>query len=115
MGSLTTNLSKDILLMLVPWEEKDDKWRTRIQAKYPGLEIRWVNTGWKFPADPLPEAELHGATLLCAGLPPSPEEAKLLPNVRFVQLVSAGADRWLGSALYQNPDITFCTSNGTHP
>lgn len=100
--------------MAVPLD-RDDKWIAKIVAKYPGLEIRWIKREWKFPPAPLPEALLDGVTLLCTGMPISPEQAKLLPNVRHVQLVSAGADRWIGNPLYQNPDVTFCTSNGTHP
>ncbi|KAK3994343.1 putative 2-hydroxyacid dehydrogenase [Cladorrhinum sp. PSN332] len=114
MGSTTAN-SNDILLMAVPLP-RDDKWIAKIETQYPGIkEVRWAQREWKISPDPLPEDVLDGVTLLCTGMPIGAEQVGLLQKVRYVQLLSAGADRWISNPLYQNPDVTFCTSNGTHP
>ncbi|KAK4164674.1 hypothetical protein QBC43DRAFT_317313 [Cladorrhinum sp. PSN259] len=115
MGSAATTNMDDILLMAVPLP-RDDKWIAKIAANHPGIkEIRWVQREWKVPPDPLPQDALDGVTLLCTGMPIDAEQSRLLKNVRYVQLLSAGADIWIGNPLYQNQDVTFCTSNGTHP
>ncbi len=44
-----------------------------------------------------------------------PPPAELMSKVRYVQLSSAGADRWPGHPVYENKDVVFCTSNGCHP
>lgn len=44
---------------------------------------------------------------------PTREQA---PNLRYVQLHSAGCNQILGLPLFENnEDISFCTSNGVHP
>ncbi|KAK4183291.1 putative 2-hydroxyacid dehydrogenase [Podospora australis] len=114
MGSLThsssSDLSKDIILIAVP-APPDAKWIAHLEAKHPGLKVRWAVHEFKFPLDPLPEEVYEGITTLVTVLP---HPVHLLQNVRFVQLISAGADRWIGNELYNNPDVTFCTANGIH-
>ncbi|KAK4235966.1 hypothetical protein C8A03DRAFT_45961 [Achaetomium macrosporum] len=114
MGSIAasepTGLKDDVLLVVVPFPE-DEKWMAKLRAQHPGLEVRWATQPPTFEIDPLPKETYDGVTLLCA-LGPHP--AEMLQKVRFVQLLSAGADKWVGSELYKKPEVTFCTTNGAH-
>jgi hypothetical protein len=118
MGSIARNppngLANDVLLIAVPFPiPPDAKWLAELEAQHPGLKVRYVVQQPKFPMDPLPEKLYDGVTLLCT-LFPAPARRELLQNVRFVQLMSAGADRWISHELYKTPEVTFCTANGVH-
>ncbi|KAL2263938.1 hypothetical protein VTK26DRAFT_4125 [Humicola hyalothermophila] len=115
MGSVNapvpaSSLSNDVLLIAV-FEPPDEKWMAKIEARYPGLKVRWVVQG-DHP-EPLPAEVFDGVTLLCT-LFPSSYPPDLLKRLRYVQLISAGADRWTQHELYKNPDVLFCTANGVH-
>ncbi|KAK4195431.1 putative 2-hydroxyacid dehydrogenase [Triangularia verruculosa] len=113
MGSLNaaaSALDKDVLLFEVP-APRDEEWISHLQNKYPGLEIRWHTSELTMAPKALPKEVYDGVTLL-VGFMPHP--AEMLPKVRYVQLMSAGADRWITNDLYKNPNVTFCTANGTH-
>ncbi|CRK20156.1 D-2-hydroxyacid dehydrogenase like protein [Verticillium longisporum] len=109
-----TSLSNDKILLLVASPPKQD-WISRIESRYPGIKIRWVDctsSGALTTPDEIPAALWKDITIYSSWLTP---RAELIPNVRFVQLSSAGADRWLDHALYLNPDVVFCSANGVHP
>lgn len=106
----TSSLAGDVLLFEVP-APRDEKWIAQLQERYPGLEIRWHTSELTMMPKPLPDEVYDGVTLL-VGFMPHPAEK--LPKVRYVQLMSAGADRWTTNDLYKNPNVTFCTANGTH-
>lgn len=115
MGSTTPapprRLSNDVLLLVVPFPQ-DEQWAPGLKARYPGLEVRCVVQQVKLPPDPIPKEAFDRVTMLCSLFPQPPE---LLQNVRFVQLVSAGADRWAKNELYTTRlDVPFCTTNGAH-
>ncbi|OTA95510.1 hypothetical protein M434DRAFT_28833 [Hypoxylon sp. CO27-5] len=107
-------LSNDILLVYLPLPEKPEC-AERLTGKFKGLQVRWVSA--LQPGRPLVNAEelqpdvWDGVTLLSTYMPPP---AELLPKLRFVQLPSAGVDRWPGHAKYEDKDVIFCTSNGVH-
>jgi hypothetical protein len=105
-----SGLKDDVLLIVFPFA-KDEEWLARLREQHPGLEVRWAQQPPTFEIEPLPKETYDGVTLLCA-LGPHPYE--MLQKVRFVQLLSAGADRWVGSELYKKPEVTFCTTNGAH-
>lgn len=42
-------------------------------------------------------------------------EKNQVPNLRYVQLLSAGCNQLFGRSVYEQTEIAFCTSNGTHP
>lgn len=115
MGSVaTTPLSKDVVLVVVPSEPKTE-WIERIKAKYPGIEVRWANLpiGGPKTTEDLP-ANLWDDVTIYSGFVTGPSAQ--MDKVRFVQLPSAGADRWLDHDLYRNrPDVVFSTANGVHP
>ena len=106
-------LSHDILLVYLP-TDPDAEWMAKIEAKYPGLKVRWRVR--PTPAELiLDSAVWEGVTICVTGSLPHP--ADLMKSVRYVQLSSAGADRWISPVhpKYQDPGTIFCTANGAHP
>ncbi|KAL2151724.1 hypothetical protein VTH82DRAFT_6822 [Thermothelomyces myriococcoides] len=103
-------LSNEVLLVCVPFPA-EEQWIANLKASHPGLEIRWVVRPLSAGAEPLSKETYENVSLL---LTLKPHPAELLPKLRFVQLISAGADVWLDHNLYKNPEITFCTANGAH-
>ncbi|GAB1316954.1 D-isomer specific 2-hydroxyacid dehydrogenase NAD-binding domain-containing protein [Madurella fahalii] len=109
-SELANSLSNDVLLMTVP-SPPNETWIAELERKYPGFKVRWVLQETKLPAHPLPHDVYDGVTILCTVLP---HPAELLPKLRYVQLMSAGADRWITHELYKRPGVMFCTGNGVH-
>lgn len=103
-------ISQDVLLIHMP-AEPDQEWVTKIEKQYPGFKVRWHFRPWNNEKIVLPREQYDGVTMLCAVNAPPVE----LPRLRYVQIASAGADNWINTSLYQNPNIVFCTANGTHP
>jgi hypothetical protein len=94
-----------------------DGWLEAVAALFPALEVRWevaefVGSGIVASADVLPAEAWEGVTMLCVYPPVSQTH---MANVRFVQLVSAGSDLWLGQPSYLDPGIQFCSASGAHP
>ena len=116
MEHVSSNLSTDILLLQIP-PEPDLLWIAQLETKYPGLKVRWVPLRWA-PGDKgsaataLPPEIWEGVTIACLFLP---HPAQLMSKVRYVQLTSAGADKWIEHETYKNPNVVFCTANGIHP
>lgn len=124
----------DTLLLFLPDRTLPDAaWIERIQAKFPGLKIRTESqndpaTGQTREVNYLPASTWDGVTLLVSHWPPRTTELKVysyavetklqpkttLPGLRFVQVPSAGADRWIAHEVSDRPDVTVCTGNGTH-
>ncbi|KAI1373861.1 hypothetical protein F4677DRAFT_427450 [Hypoxylon crocopeplum] len=107
-------LANDVLIMLVPFAENTE-WMERLTKRFKGFQIRWVNqlkaNGAIVAASDLAAEIWDGVTLLHTYIPP-PDG--LVPKVRFVQLTSAGADRWPGHSIYEDEKVVFCTTNGIH-
>ncbi|KAI8167004.1 D-2-hydroxyacid dehydrogenase [Colletotrichum sp. SAR 10_70] len=118
MGDLAPQkspLANDILLVFLS-SPRNEEWIGRVESNYPGLQVRWANNhlpdGRFLLPDELPDEVWDGVTMIISFNPPSLERLK---SVRFVQLTSAGADKWRDHPVYKNPDIPFCTTNGCHP
>jgi hypothetical protein len=109
-GQSPKGLSNDVLLVSVP-TPPNETWMEHLRASHPGLTVRWFTQSYTYPPAPVPEEVYEGVTLLVTFWP---HPAESLPNVRYIQLLSAGADRWITHDLYKNPKITFCTANGAH-
>ncbi|KJR87503.1 2-hydroxyacid dehydrogenase [Sporothrix schenckii 1099-18] len=125
---------EDTLLLFLPDRTLPDAaWVDRIKATYPGLTVRVEShtdpaTGQTRDVNSLSADVWDGVTLLVAHGPPRTTEQKVisyavettlkpttaLPGLRFVQVPSAGADRWIAHETLQRPDLTICTGNGTH-
>ncbi|TLS22936.1 uncharacterized protein PpBr36_06599 [Pyricularia pennisetigena] len=123
MGSLEAfspdcPLSHDVLLVCIPTDPKLE-WAAEVEARYPGFKVRWIEqelyggNGCVFTEGylDLPPEHFDGVTMVMSYLPPRPENMK---GVRFVQLTSAGADRWTSHDKYKDPEVSFCTANGIH-
>ncbi|KAI0124192.1 D-isomer specific 2-hydroxyacid dehydrogenase [Xylariales sp. AK1849] len=111
----SSRLGKDKMLVFIP-EDPHHEWISKIKSTYPGFEIRWVNSikpdGSLTAYEELDDEVWDGLTILVAYVPPP---AKLLSKVRFVQLTSAGADKWTQHDTYKDDKVIFCTTNGIHP
>jgi hypothetical protein len=119
LGSPSRRLAFEgqVLLVCIPTDPKPE-WVAAAEARHPGLEVRWVDRRWYADTNvfasgglDLPASPYDGVTMLMSFLPPKPEDMK---RVRFVQLTSAGADRWVAHDKYKDPDVMFCTANGIH-
>ncbi|KAI1863710.1 hypothetical protein JX265_003847 [Neoarthrinium moseri] len=115
MPEPATSLSRDKALIFIP-EDPRPEWTSKLQVKYPGIQIRWHRSidenGALVSYEHLPGEVWDDLTVLCAFAPPP---AKYLRNVRFVQLTSAGADKWMQHETYKDHRVIFCTTNGIHP
>ncbi|KAI9146935.1 hypothetical protein HJFPF1_12964 [Paramyrothecium foliicola] len=85
-----------------------------LQSRFPGLEIDHVECD-RFreeSIDVVPKEAWNGVTILLTGtVLPSPE---WVPDIKLVQLTSAGANFALQKPLFTETDVTLCTSNGVH-
>ncbi|KAM0637612.1 hypothetical protein ACHAQF_008588, partial [Verticillium nonalfalfae] len=73
-----TALSSDKILLLVASPPKQD-WISRIESRYPGIEIRWVDctsSGALTTPDEIPAALWKGITIYSSWLTP---RAELIP------------------------------------
>lgn len=77
------------------------------------------------------QIEIHGVDMYAKQLPDIPAETwrrttvlftwklfptpEMVPNLKYIQLFSAGCNQALGLPLFEKTDIEFCTSNGVHP
>ncbi|KAI1444231.1 hypothetical protein F5Y02DRAFT_183714 [Annulohypoxylon stygium] len=109
-----SSLSNDVLLIFAPYPDSTG-FVERLTKRFKGLQVRWVKSTAS-PLNPpkaedLDASEWDGATLLATFMPPPPE---FLSKIRFVQLTTAGLDRWIAHPTYQEKNITFATSNGVH-
>ncbi|KAF9872469.1 2-hydroxyacid dehydrogenase [Colletotrichum karsti] len=118
MGDITPRkspLANDVLLVFLS-SPRNEEWVNRVESRFPGLEVRWANNhlpdGRFLLPDELPDEVWDGVTMLISFNAPSPSR---LSKVRFVQLTSAGADKWRDHDIYKSPDVPFCTTNGCHP
>ena len=114
LGSLSS-LSQDKLVVFVPFDA-DEKWISRVKAQHPGIDVRWARSYKKkqrIAPESYPDELWEGATIVCCDWVPPPE--RLLKNVRYCQISSAGSDHWKGHATYQNQDVIFCNASGVHP
>ncbi|UNI24043.1 hypothetical protein JDV02_009822 [Purpureocillium takamizusanense] len=116
-GSTGGNITaRDKLLIHVP-QPPPPGFLDALAARFPQLSVRWEIAGFDplrsdlASADTLPPEVLDGVTMLCA-YPPA--AAAAIPDVRFVQLISAGSDRWVGHDKYRDPRVVFCSGSGCH-
>ncbi|CAK7262884.1 hypothetical protein SEPCBS119000_000214 [Sporothrix epigloea] len=104
----------DVLLIASPWVPPQ-AWIDHIQAKYPGLRVihRLLQWATGLAADALSADEWRSVTVLMTSGQSLPNPADV-PRLRFVQLISAGANLVLKKPLFTETDIAFATANGVH-
>ncbi|KAJ9137898.1 2-hydroxyacid dehydrogenase [Pleurostoma richardsiae] len=110
-----SSLKGDILLIFAATSAPAG-WIEETRVRFPGLEIRWecsiADDGSLRKAEDLPTEVWDGVTMLSTYAPPP---ARLIPNVRFVQLTSAGSDMWRKHEKYLDKNVVFCVASGAQP
>lgn len=111
-GRPNSQLCNDVLLVQMPIEVPA-QWKKKIETKYPGIEIRSrvLRLELGLEANKIEPELWKGVTLACLYLT-HPEE--LMSNVRFLQLTSAGVDRWIHHERYKSLDVAISTASGIH-
>ena len=105
--------SKESLLALLPWQPSEESLQ-RIRDAYPGVAIAAHKVEWgvKGVPDVITREQLANVTILLTGTALPDKEA--VPQMRLVQLGSAGANHVLEHPLFKDTDVKFCTANGVH-
>ena len=106
--------SKESLLALLPWDRLPEDSLQRIRDAYPGIAVKGYKCDWGFKKvpDEVTAEDLAAATILLTGTALPDKEA--MPNLKYAQLVSAGANHVLEAPLFTDTNVKFCTANGVH-
>lgn len=106
--------SSEVLLVITPWTPLPE-WVASLEKLTPGVEVITHETAMyatELPSEISPETWKRVTVLLTWKLLPTKEQA---PNLKYVQLQSAGCNQALGLPIFEETDIAFCTANGVHP
>lgn len=101
------------VLIFLPWPPTEESLQ-HIRDEFPGIGVSAYQVPWRStePPDEVSAEELANATILVTGsVLPAKEQ---VPNVRYVQLASAGSEHISEHPLFTETDILFCTANGVH-
>lgn len=104
----------ETLLILMPWEPSVT-WISSLPEINPGIKVIYHKTkhgAYDIPDD-VPAETWNATTVLFTWRAFPPPE--LVPNLQYVQLLSAGANHILEKDLFAKTDVAFCTCNGVHP
>lgn len=85
-----------------------------IRARFPDLAVVHIDREWWDPgsSDTVSDDEWKDVTVLLTGSAvPRPG---LVPELKLVQLASAGSNDVLDRPLFTETDVTLCTANGVH-
>ena len=107
-------MSGEVLLILQPWAPPEDYLRHLSQVS-PGIRVITHMTAMydtEVPKDISDETWATVTILLTWKLFPTKEQA---PNLRYVQLLSAGYNHVFRLPIFEETNISFCTANGIHP
>ncbi|PYH66966.1 D-isomer specific 2-hydroxyacid dehydrogenase family protein [Aspergillus vadensis CBS 113365] len=105
---------QEFLLILMPCAFPD-KWIDSLKSAVPHMRIekREIDRfATELPADISPETWKEVTALFTWKLLPPKE---LAPSLQYVQLLSAGCNHVMGTPLFDETDVAFCTANGVHP
>jgi phosphoglycerate dehydrogenase-like enzyme len=111
---MATPEKTEILLVLTPWEPPAE-FVSALSTFGPNIQVEsrvvpYYSTD--FPKD-IPAEILEKVTILFTWKTFPPKH--LVPNLAYVQLLSAGCNQIMGLDLFEETDIAFCTANGVHP
>lgn len=104
---------KESLLALLPWEPSPESLQ-RIRDAYPNVTVSAYHAPWgatKVPHEVTAE-QLVDTTILLTLMAFPDKDA--VPNLKYVQLSSAGVNHVLENPLFKDTDVKFCTANGVH-
>lgn len=106
--------SPEVLLILMPWDPP--AWFTDALPKIsPGIKIITHKCSMydkEVPAEITQETWDSVTIFFTWNALPAKGQA---PNLQYVQLLSAGCNHVIGTPLFEETDVTFCTANGVHP
>lgn len=102
------------LLFVTPWVPAEE-FLGRLHSEFSGLQIAHYELPRGRPAAEarIPNEVWKEATILVTGGYSLPDK-QLVPNLVYVQVQSAGANRILEHPLFLETDVTFSTANGVH-
>lgn len=101
------------LVIIFPWPVSEDL-ISNVQKSFPNLTIiykhrQWVNTNLEedFSDESWKDVDFLLAT---SSLP----KLELAPKIRFIQLVSAGANHIVDHPFFKDTKVPICAANGVH-
>lgn len=106
--------SQEFLSILMPCAFPD-KWIASMRSAVPHIRIekREIDrNATELPTDISPGTWRDVTALFTWKLLPPKE---LVPSLQYVQLLSAGCNHVMGTSLFAETDVAFCTANGVHP
>ncbi|EXJ86917.1 D-3-phosphoglycerate dehydrogenase [Capronia epimyces CBS 606.96] len=106
--------SENVLLVLLHWAPSEE-YISSLSRISPGIRVIVHQTAMydtEVPKEITDETWASVTILLTWKLVPAKEQA---PNLRYVQLISAGCNQLFGQPIFEQTDIAFCTANGVHP
>ncbi|KAM6515824.1 hypothetical protein FALCPG4_014029 [Fusarium falciforme] len=105
--------SREVLLVITPFAPKQE-WLANLNAKCPSVEVITYPTelyAQEVPKE-VPADVWKRTTCLFTWKAFPPKER--VPNLQFVQLLSAGCAQIFSLPLFEETEIAFSTSNGSH-
>lgn len=105
----------EYLILAIPFDPPPS-FLAQLQAEFPLMTIDHVKLPtWHSPdnKDIIPASKWKKVTALLTGslMPPSPDS---VPNLKYIQLRSAGLNRIVSSPIYKETEIPICSANGVH-
>lgn len=101
-------------MLITPWKPPA-AWVSALKQKLPHVRIEHCEVtmyATEIPKE-VPEEIWKSVTALFTWKLFPPKES--VPNLEYVQLLSAGANQLHGLPLFEETEIAFCTANGVHP
>lgn len=107
-------MAGELLLVLLHFKPPAE-FVDRVKRDNPGLRVIQHLTAFnerETPKEISDDTWAEVTVLLTWGCLPIKEQA---PNLRYVQLLSAGCNQIFGKPIFEETDVAFCTANGVHP
>ncbi|KAF7560071.1 hypothetical protein G7046_g4080 [Stylonectria norvegica] len=104
----------EVLLVIMPWDPPEP-YIESLAAISPGIRVVTHRCGMydtKVPVEISQEVWETVTVLFTWNSFPPKEQAT---NLQYVQLLSAGCNQAMGTAIFEDRNIAFCTANGVHP
>lgn len=104
----------EVLLILMPWEVPSS-FTENLPTISPGIEVithLTVRGALEVPVEISQDVWDRVTVLFTWNEVPSKEQA---PKLQYVQLLSAGCNHMMGTPIFDETDVVFCTANGVHP